>query len=82
MATGNVFSFAAIDGVVDTAVRVHGPSFLDRGGPLNRAFSEILRGAIPADAAAIAARQGKGHIGELRLSRNTRLEAACSGARS
>jgi hypothetical protein len=64
---GQNFPFQAASAVGRVAVRKFGPKHLERGGPAARARNEVLRGRSIADAAAIAARQGKGHVAELRI---------------
>jgi len=69
----------AIKGLADAAVFKHGPQFLKRGGPVNRALSEFCRGSSPDEAAAIAAQQGKGHVAELRLASEQTLSSGLLG---
>lgn len=64
------------DALAEASVRHHGPAFLTRGGALGRAFSEMARGLDPEDAAAVAAKWGKGHAAELRLASEHSLDAA------
>lgn len=66
-------------GVTDVAVQVYGSEFLKRGGPIGRAMSEMSRGRTIAEAATIAARQGKGHIGELRVAAEQSMSAGVLG---
>jgi hypothetical protein len=56
---------AASDSLSFAAVAVHSPSALLRGGPVQRAENLVARGVPVAAAAAIAAKQGKGHVGEV-----------------
>ncbi len=71
--------YAAISGIADSAVLKHGPQFLERGGPVSRALSEFYRGSPPDEAAAVAARQGKGHVAELRLAIEQTLSSGLLG---
>ena len=63
-------------GLADVSVHQYGPAFLRRGGPIGRGLSEVSRGRSASEAAAIAAKSGKGHIAELRLASEHCLDAA------
>jgi hypothetical protein len=55
----------ATDALSTAAVAHHSPAALIRGGPMQRAANLVERGLPEAEAAAIAARQGKGHVAEV-----------------
>jgi hypothetical protein len=71
---GNPFRTA--DALAEVSVRRHGPAFLSRGGAVGRALSELAKGHTPENAAKIAAKWGKGHAAELRLSSEHTIDAA------
>lgn len=62
-----------------TAVAHHGPAILVRGGPVQRAANLVARGATIESAAWEAARQGKGHVGELLQSADYTARAGVLG---
>lgn len=64
------------EGLAEASVRRHCPAFLTRGGAVGRARAELARGLNAADAAAVAAKWGKGHAAELRLASEHSLDAA------
>lgn len=76
---GQSFPHAIVGGVADLAVRYHGPTYLERGGPASRARSVFASGETPAVAARIAARQGKGHIAEVRVAAELSLDSGLRG---
>ena len=76
---GQTFPFAINDGIADLAVHQHGPGFLERGGPANRARSVFSKGGTPKTAARVAARQGKGHVAEVRVAAELSLDSGLRG---
>ena len=66
----------AAGSLASAAVLHYSPAHLARGGPLNRAARELRRGRSPGAAAAIAARQGKGHVAEVRQAAEFTLNSA------
>ncbi len=65
MQTGNIPPLV-VEAIGNAAVSQHGEWFLKRGGSLGRARSEVQKGNTIPFAAVTAARQGKGHMAELR----------------
>ena len=63
-----VLPLAATDALSSAAVSLHAPWALVRGGPVQRAANLMARGAPVLEASRIAARQGKGHVGEIQQS--------------
>lgn len=68
--------FRTADALAEVAVRHHGSAFLARGGAVGRARAEVAKGLEPEQAAAVAAKWGKGHTAELRLASEHSLDAA------
>jgi len=77
---GQLFPVHVAEALVSVAVRQYGPSFLDRGGPVNRARAEVSRGRSTADAARLAAKQGKGHMAELRVASEHTIDSGLRGS--
>lgn len=75
--TGNN-PIAAIEGVADAAVAHYGPWILERGGPAGRARSLRAMGHGLEGAITIAAKQGKGHVAEIRLAAEQTLQAGAT----
>jgi hypothetical protein len=76
---GQTFPHAIVGAIADLAVHYHGPAHLERGGPANRARSVFANGETPRAAARIAARQGKGHVAEVRVAAELSLDSGLRG---
>jgi hypothetical protein len=77
--SAHLFPFQSANAVATAAVRQYGRGFLERGGPIGRARAEFARGASLQSAVAVAARQGKGHVAELRLAAEHSLDCGLRG---
>lgn len=65
--------------VADFATTLHAPEMLKRGGPTARARSAVARGSTAANAAAQAAKQGKGHVAELHVAAHFTADSGVKG---
>jgi hypothetical protein len=62
---GTTYPFAPAEALGEVATAHYAPPAFERGGPLGRAVRLVEQGLAPAEAAAVAAKQGKGHLAEV-----------------